>query len=211
MDLAGHIAVGRTGELGALGSGRLPKPFNDHMHRVIEPALALPAGSAILDAGCGAGGVARWLAEQGAHHVLGADVELPLSAATGGPVPVHGGGTVELRRCDLLDLSTDRPYDAVLLLGVLHYAGSAEGVHRMLGAADRLAVPGAPLALSWICDEITLTYEEAFLPGRELVLGTLAALGREPVDLWARDVRHAHGGSPEHEHRIVYGVWRRAR
>jgi len=72
-------------------------PFNTHMHRVIEPVLALPVGSDILDAGCGGGAVARWLATQGRHHVLGIDLDLPDRAETGGPQALPDGGSLELR------------------------------------------------------------------------------------------------------------------
>lgn len=44
------------------------RPFNVHMHRVLDAVLSLPPGSAVLDAGCGTGTVARWLAERG-HRV----------------------------------------------------------------------------------------------------------------------------------------------
>jgi SAM-dependent methyltransferase len=191
------------------------RPFNVHMHRVLDPVLSLPPGSAVLDAGCGTGTVARWLAERG-HRVLGIDLEPPEDATTGaaGPVPLPGGGTLWLRRGDILDLPREIPagqtYDAVLLLGVLHYAGSAEGVRRTLRAIDEVAAPGAPLAVSWICDEIPLSYEEAYLPGRGLVVGALGNLGWTTAAMWDRDVTHAHGGSPEHDHRVVYGVWRRS-
>ncbi|MFE2547337.1 class I SAM-dependent methyltransferase [Streptomyces sp. NPDC059355] len=187
----------------------VPRPFNAHMHRVVEPVAALPAGSRVLDAGCGSGSVARWLAEHAGHHVLGIDVELAAGLATDGGEPLPGGGSVELRRADLLSLAQDRPFDAVLLLGVLHYAGGPDMVHRMLLAADALTAPGGPLAVSWICDEVPLTYEEAYLPSRTLVGDALAGLGRGPREVWHRDLTHAHGGSPEHEHRIVYGVWQR--
>ncbi|MGH3832799.1 MAG: class I SAM-dependent methyltransferase, partial [Pseudonocardiaceae bacterium] len=140
------------------------RPFNAHMHRVLEPVLSLPLGSAVLDAGCGTGTVARWLAERG-HRVLGIDLEPPEDATTGaaGPVPSLDGGTLRLCCGDIFDLPREIPagqtYDAVLLLGVLHYAGSAERVGRMLWAIDKVAAPGAPLAVSWICDEIPLSYE----------------------------------------------------
>ncbi len=179
------------------------------MHRVLEPLRGLPTGSTVLDAGCGSGAVGRWLAEQGRHRVLGIDLELSDGAATEGPRSLPGGGTLELRRADLLALRAGRPYDGVLLLGVLHYAGSADGVRRMLRAADARAAPGAPLALSWICDDVPLTYQEAYLPGRELVDRALAELGWAATDTWTREVTHAHGGSPQHDHRIVYGNWRR--
>ena len=185
------------------------RPFNAHMHRVIEPVLDLPEGSAVVDVGCGDGAVARWLAAQGRHHVLGIDVDLPDRAETDGPQALPDGGSLELRRADLTGFRRDRLHDGVLLLGVLHYAGSAEAVRRMLAAADALGTPGSPLALSWICDEVPLTYEEAYLPGRGLVEAALAALGRTAVTAWTREVTHAHGGSPEHDHRIVYGIWQR--
>lgn len=191
------------------------RPFNAHMHRVLDPVLRLPPGSTVLDAGCGTGTVARWLAERG-HRVLGIDLEPPEDAASGaaGPTPLPGGGILQLRRGDILSLPREIPagqtYDAVLLLGVLHYAGSAEGMHRTLRAIDEVAAPGAPLAVSWICDEIPLSYEEAYLPGRGLVAGALGNLGWTTAAMWDRDVTHAHGGSPEHDHRVVYGVWRRS-
>ncbi|QMU71546.1 bifunctional 2-polyprenyl-6-hydroxyphenol methylase/3-demethylubiquinol 3-O-methyltransferase UbiG [Streptacidiphilus sp. P02-A3a] len=185
------------------------RPFNTHMHRVIEPVLALPSGSAVLDIGCGDGAVGRWLAGRGRHHVLGIDLDLPDRAATGGRRPLPDGGSLELRKADLADIPQQRRYDGVLLLGVLHYAGSADGVRRMLAAADALGTPDAPLALSWICDEVPLTYEEAYLPGRGLVEAVLADLGRTATTAWSREVTHAHGGSPEHDHRIVYGSWQR--
>ncbi|GAA2339066.1 class I SAM-dependent methyltransferase [Streptomyces kunmingensis] len=186
-------------------SSTLPLPFNAHTHRALEPVLALPSGSEVLDAGCGNGAVARWLAEQG-HRVLGIDVELPLR---------HAGSaesdSLRLRRADLFDLTagTGPGFDAVVLFGVLHYAGSPERVRQMLRVVDRLARPEAPLALNWICDEIPLGYAQAYLPPRDLVLGTLRELGRHPIDRWDRDVSHTHGGSPVHRHRIVYGVWSR--
>ena len=186
-------------------------PFNAHMHRVIEPVLALPTGAEILDAGCGGGAVARWLATQGRHHVLGIDLDLDLPdhAQTDGPQALPGGGTLELRHADLMSFHRDRLHDGILLLGVLHYAGSADAVRRMVAAADALGTPGSPLALSWICDEVPLTYEDAYLPGRGLVEAALATLGRTAVTVWTRDVTHTHGGSPEHDHRIVYGIWLR--
>lgn len=185
------------------------RPFNTHMHRVIEPVLTLPDGSAVLDIGCGDGSVARWVATHGRHHVLGFDLDLPDRAETGGPQVLPDGGSLELRNADLTGFHSDRLHDGILLLGVLHYAGSAEAVRRMLTAADALGTPGSPLALSWICDEVPLTYEEAYLPGRGLVEAALADLGRTAVTAWTREVTHAHGGSPEHDHRIVYGIWQR--
>ncbi|MFJ3927534.1 class I SAM-dependent methyltransferase [Streptomyces sp. NPDC090022] len=190
-------------------ASRPSRPFNGHMHQVLGAVTELPAGAAVLDAGCGNGSVARWLAEEGGYDVLGVDVELRADAATDGRCALPGGGALELRRDDLLELPAARRYDAVLLLGVLHYAGSADGVRRMLAAADRLAAPAAPLGLSWICDEVPLTYEAAYLPGRALVHDTLTALGRGAARTWDREVTHAHGGSPVHDHRIVYGVWHR--
>lgn len=186
-------------------AGTLPLPFNAHTHRALGPVLALPPAAEVLDAGCGNGSVARWLAERG-HRVLGIDVEPPSQQAD-----LAAPAGLELRRADLFDLAagTDRRFDAVLLFGVLHYAGSPHRVREMLRTVDELALPEAPLALNWICDEIPLGYAEAYLPPRGLVLDTLRALGRHPVDLWDRDVSHAHGGSPVHEHRIVYGTWSR--
>jgi hypothetical protein len=184
--------------------------FNEHMLRVLAPVVSLPAGSAVLDAGCGQGSVSRWLAGQAGHRVLGIDLELSGTAATDSPQPLPGGGTLHLRRGDFLTVTPPRRYEAVLLLGVLHYAGSAGGVRRMLRGADSHATSAAPLAVSWICDEVPLTYEQAYLPGRELVTQTLADLGWSCRDTWARDVTHAHGGSPVHDHRVVYGVWYRA-
>ncbi|MCT9076530.1 class I SAM-dependent methyltransferase [Streptomyces fulvoviolaceus] len=184
--------------------GTLPLPFNAHTGRALGPVLDLPAGAAVLDAGCGRGAVARWLAGRG-YRVLGIDVELPDEDATAGEAD-----GLELRRADLLELpGADGRFDAVLLFGVLHYAGHPDRVREMLRTVDRLAAPEAPLALNWICDEIPLDHEDAYLPPRALVLNTLRLLGRHPVDVWDRDVRHAHGGSPVHEHRIVYGVWSR--
>ena len=192
------------------GSTPASQPFNEHMQRVMQPVVALPAGSTVLDAGCGQGDVSRWLAEQAGHHVLGIDLELKDIVATNGPRALPTGGTLDLRRGDFLALTSPRPYEAVLLLGVLHYAGSADGVRRMLRGADSLAASAAPLAVSWICDQVPLTYEQAYLPGRDLVKGTLADLGWSDRDSWERDVRHAHGGSPLHDHRVVYGVWDRS-
>ncbi|KUL37000.1 hypothetical protein ADL22_23055 [Streptomyces sp. NRRL F-4489] len=182
-------------------------PFNAHMDRVLAPARDLPANSRILDAGCGRGDVARWLAEQG-HDVLGVDTDLAPELLT--DRRPHGGGALALRRQDLLTLPAGTPYDAVLLLGVLHFAGSAAGVTAMLRHATALAGPAAPLALSWICDEVPLVYEEGYLPGRQEVNDALAVLGWRPAEMWDRDVSHRHGGLPQHDHRIVYGVWYRA-
>ncbi|MCB5179012.1 class I SAM-dependent methyltransferase [Streptomyces antimicrobicus] len=188
------------------------RPFNSHMHQVLDAVTALPAGASVLDAGCGGGAVARWLAEEGGYDVLGIDLELPADAATHGRLALPGGGGLQLDTGDLLHLAAEpgrRRYDAVLLFGVLHYGGSADAVRRMLRAADRLAAPSAPIGLSWICDEVPLTYEEAYLPGRHLVGAALTALGRTRAHSSDRDITHTHGGSPVHDHRIVYEIWRR--
>lgn len=187
-----------------LKSATVARPLYDDLHRLIAPLIGLPAGSVVLDAGCGDGAVAGWLAERGGHHVLGVDRALPEDATSAGLRLLPGGGAVELWRADIVDLALPRRFNGVLLLGALHHAGSARAVHDMLRAVDTYATQSAPLALRWVCAGASFGY----LPSRSLVHGILADLGWAAADAWHRDVPGGRGPL-RRRRRVDYGVWRR--
>jgi SAM-dependent methyltransferase len=77
----------------------------------------VPAGSALLDAGCGSGRYSVELARRG-YFVHGVDRSAELIAVANGSV-VPGAGSISLAVGDILALSGG-PYDAVLCRGVLN-------------------------------------------------------------------------------------------
>lgn len=128
----------------------------------------LPAGSAVLDAGCGTGRVAVELARRG-HRVVGADNDGSMLAVA----RTHAG--VRWVDADLATLDLGERFDLVVAAGnvvVFLEPGTEQAV---LGRLAAHLVPGGLLVSGWRTDRMT---REAY---EELARGA----GLEPVARWA--------------------------
>lgn len=116
-------------------------PVAAHMRRVVYACAesAFPAGSRVLDAGCGAGIDAAWLLGRG-HRVVAIDASAGMVAAARARAP---GADVHQRPVEeAAALAAEGPFDGALLnFGVLNCV-SLPAAAAALAAALR---PGAPL------------------------------------------------------------------
>lgn len=177
--------------------------FNPHMRRLLSRTAAWPRGGGrALDAGCGDGRVARWLATQDWNVTA---VDIISSDAWIDRVP-----QLRFQSCDLRTCEPGSEWDLICLFGVIHCLSSAEEVDRVLGrTADWCGAEGL-LLLSWICDDIPHLLPTAFLPPQSLVRAVLHRRLFFDLDYWQADVTHSHGEFPTHTHRLVYSSWRRS-
>ena len=118
--------------------------------RDVLDRLELAGDEVVIDAGCGSGRVTEALRErlpQG--RVIGVDASASmieaarrrLSLGAGGP-DMRGGGEVELRLLDLLELELEEPVDAILSTATFHWISDHERLFGRLRAALR---PGGRL------------------------------------------------------------------
>lgn len=103
--------------------------------QVLRTLRVLPSGSRVLDAGCGTGGMLRWLTEFDAH---GADLS-PHAVEL-----CHRRGLLHVKQASIHDLPfPDGTFDAVLSLDVLYHAAVDES--RALVEMRRVLRPGGLL------------------------------------------------------------------
>lgn len=68
-----HTAPAMTGGESSFEYAKAARSYQSHVHEISDPETGL-AGKTLLDFGCGWGGETVWLAEQGAAHVDGCDI-----------------------------------------------------------------------------------------------------------------------------------------
>lgn len=102
----------------------------------------IPAGSTVLDYGCGDGRVAISLAELG-YRVIGVDSSPRMLEALKGNQP-----EIRCVLSDGCDLRLDESADAAICLSVLIHHGWADG-EALVGAISRVVRPGGLLILDW--------------------------------------------------------------
>lgn len=120
--------------------------FYDELFGELFEAVAAPAGSTILDAGCGPGAHSRRLAGMGfrVHAVDFSEAALRMARESLGDEVL--AGTVELHREDLVNLSlADESFDYVLCWGVLMHVPDFAGAVAELA---RVLKPGGTLIVS---------------------------------------------------------------
>ena len=107
-----------------------------------EPEIidrAIPAGSRMLDLGCGAGRLSNALVGLG-HHVVAVDESADMLAHLIGAVPVHGR---------IEDLMLDELFDVVLLAGRLINNPNSERRHAFLQTCRRHVKPTGQVVVQW--------------------------------------------------------------
>ncbi|MGW7204136.1 methyltransferase domain-containing protein [Streptomyces sp. NPDC054837] len=100
-------------------------------HRLTE--LGVAEGWRCLELGCGAGSIARWLAQQvgAAGRVLAVDLDTRFAAA-------HTRSNLEVRRHDILtDRLPDAPFDLVHARAVVEHLSDRDEALRRMAAATR--------------------------------------------------------------------------
>jgi SAM-dependent methyltransferase len=153
--------------------------LNEELER---PALVrlLPdvAGADVLDLGCGDGALGRWLAGQGARHVLCADPSARMLALAAG----HADPRVEYRRASAEGLAlAPESLDLVVSSLALHYVADYGALIRRIAGWLR---PGGHLAYS---------VEHPICTARDPMAGWITA-GQGtvwPVDDYARETSRA--------------------
>jgi 2-polyprenyl-3-methyl-5-hydroxy-6-metoxy-1,4-benzoquinol methylase len=209
-------------------------PPNDATLSLIRKALFKNKCS-ILDVGCGNALIALQLAKE-AHFVTAIDQDvLPLSIhnpdfGVGGiSLPLKKNEEVRIEReaspgslkviqTNLENLETKPCFDVVLLLLVIHYAGSKEAVESMLKKSIGLLRKGGTIALSYICDEIPIGRGlEVYLPCKDEVRAYFEA--QNMIELYFNQelISHSHGNDRYnpledaiwHQHQVIYEVWSR--
>lgn len=129
----------------------------------------------VLDAGCGNGRLARFLAERGlALDYTGIDVSPALLAAARGALSGQPDLTLTLLEADFLLRPGRLPagsFDLVALFGVLHHVPGAK--HRrvlMAALASRVAPDGVLAVTAWQFDEDPRFHERRVDPPPDLAL-----------------------------------------
>lgn len=122
---------------------------------VLRP-LTFPKAARILEVGAGTGVLTRWLGEQG-HTVVA--VEGALARAEVIAARCDGLDQVEVVCGGPDDVATLEPFDLVLLIGVLEYAGvgGLPEAEALLDSCARLVAPGGALVVA-IENQLGLQY-----------------------------------------------------
>ena len=110
----------------------------------MEPiARFVPAGASALDIGCGSGGLLLLLAATGRiGHGIGCDVSETAIRAADAARKRLVAPAIEFRRINDLDDVPRGPFDAVLMIDVLHHIPRARQREAVLVAAERVAAGG---------------------------------------------------------------------
>ena len=117
------------------------------MENRLMQALDCPEGSSVLDAGCGVGHVALYMAQAGGYHVQGIDVvEHHIAKAQRNIVKAGMTGTVSARIGDYhhLENFANSSFDGVYTMETLVHSTDASGVLREF---FRVLKPGGRIAL----------------------------------------------------------------
>lgn len=115
-------------------------------HTVAEVAASLPAGSA-LDLGCGEGGDALWLADQG-WEVTGVDISATaIARATAAAASADLAGRARFVRAELPDGMPEGSFDLVTA-SFLHSPVTLDRIDVLRAAASRVAAGGHLLVVS---------------------------------------------------------------
>jgi trans-aconitate 2-methyltransferase len=133
--------TGAPAEWDAEAYHRLAKPQEEWARQVLE-RLPLRGDEALLDAGCGSGGVTRLLIERLPRgRVIGVDGSQAMVDEARSNLR-QWGDRVDLRVGDLLELQLTEPVDAVFSNATFHWIPDHETLFRRLRGAMK---PGAPL------------------------------------------------------------------
>jgi sterol 24-C-methyltransferase len=138
-----------TKHFGYYSKGDKPWAFDAAMRRMEEKlaeTLDLPRGSIVLDAGCGVGDVATYLAAKHGLQVTGIDIlDFNLAEAKRRAEAKGLSNLVDFRRMSYSELDLpDNSFDAVYTMETLVHAVDAE---RVLKEFYRILRPGGKLAL----------------------------------------------------------------
>lgn len=133
--------AGGPAEWDAEAYHRLARPQEEWAREVLR-RLPLRGEEAVLDAGCGSGGVTRLLLERLPRgRVIGVDGSQAMIDEARSNLE-KWAGRVELRAGDLLELQLDQPVDAVFSNATFHWIPDHETLFGRLRGAMK---PGAPL------------------------------------------------------------------
>lgn len=122
---------------------------------VLRP-LTFPKGARVLEVGAGTGVLTRWLGEQG-HAVTAVEGALPRAEVIA--ARCEGLEQVEVICGGPADVASLDPFDVVLLIGVLEYAGvgGLPDADSLLDSCARLVAPGGVLVIA-IENQLGLQY-----------------------------------------------------
>lgn len=146
----------------------------------------IPAGARVLDLGCGNGRAARLLALRGVRgDYVGVDASAGLLRHARESVVASRRGNAAFVRGDLIHndipalLARERifpPFDAVLMLAVLHHVPGAAARREVLRQAAALLAPKARLLVS------TWQFPESGRMRRKIVPWSVAGIAEDEVD-----------------------------
>jgi 2-polyprenyl-3-methyl-5-hydroxy-6-metoxy-1,4-benzoquinol methylase len=109
----------------------------------------LRLGHRLLEVGAGTGVLTRWLAEQG-HDVLAVEGSLARAEVAAARCAGLAGAQVACGGAGEVDADADGPFDAVLLIGVLEYAGvgGLPGADELLASCAGLLGPSGVVVVA---------------------------------------------------------------
>lgn len=174
----GQYALGEIAKYEAVYGRNFISPGGLDTAREFAALLALQPGMRVLDAGCGLGGGALYMAEQYGVCVHGLDLSANMIALAqercgASPELVEGAERVTFEQADLLDYDGAAAYDRVYSRDVfLHIHDKA----RLMQAVRRCLKPGGLLLFTdYCCSEASPSAEfAAYIHQRRYALCTVA-------------------------------------
>ena len=137
-------------------------------------ALDLSAGDRVLDLGCGAGVISKYIADQTGADVTGIDLAAPAIAAAKARSAGDGAGPTFLQGdIDALDFPA-ASFDAVISLDTLYWVSDLTAA---VAGIARIVKPGGQLGIFMEQERGEEDPEDILLPGNTDLARTLDALG----------------------------------